>query len=113
MTNLIVAFRNFANAPNSMTLSVNVQPHVYQAQEPRILPHVIIGWNDAQLLQNVVLLICMRFVKSPNISWDTDKPHYSRFLLIPFRQMQQRFLLFRSDHRHPHHWKFFLNDIIH
>jgi hypothetical protein len=56
---LIVDFRNFANAPKSMTFSVNLQPHDYQAQEPRITPNVMSGWNDARipvkLLQNVVL----------------------------------------------------------
>ena len=42
-----------------MTLSVNLQPHDYQAQEPRITPNVMSGWNEAhipvRLLQNVVL----------------------------------------------------------
>ena len=64
MVKQIVAFRNFANAPNSMTLSVNVQPQEYHAQEPRISPNVISDWNDAhipvKLRQNVVLMICMR-----------------------------------------------------
>jgi len=81
MGKLIVAFRKFANATNNMTLSVNVQPHAYQAQEPQILPNVSSGWNDAcipvKLLQNVVFLIRMRFVKRINISCDTEKPSYS------------------------------------
>jgi len=59
MAKLIVDFHNFANAPKSMTLSVNLQPHDYQAQEPRITPNVMSGWNEAhipvRLLQNVVL----------------------------------------------------------
>jgi len=77
MANLIVAYRNFATAPNSMALSVNVQLHAYETQEPRIVTNVISGWNDAcisaKLLQNVVLLIWMRFVTRTNIRWDTQK----------------------------------------
>jgi hypothetical protein len=38
-----------------------------------------------------------------------DKPRYSMCLRIPFRQTQQRNLLFH-DHCHPCHWKCVLND---